>query len=135
MDKKEQLNAMIDGIINNDEEAAKAAFSPYIQSKTRDILGYQQPSTEVVDEPIQESAQVIALREMLDAQADFPVRLNGDDVVVDGKVVGAVRTDMTDFDAGIEFIEAGGNFSKEFISVEDLYKFLVDKYTKHGKNT
>ncbi len=39
MDKKEQLGAVIDAVIKGDTDAAKAAFSPYIQAKTREVLG------------------------------------------------------------------------------------------------
>ena len=55
-------------------------------------------------------------------------------VIVDGKQVGLVHTDLTDFDSGINFIEDGGKFSKEFDTVEDLFTFLIQKYTKRGAN-
>lgn len=128
MDKKAQLTAMIDAIINNKPEDAKAAFAPYVQVKTREILGYADPAPEVV----KENVNIVALREWIEAQDESPVKLQGDKVFVDGKQVGFVQTDPTDFDSGINFIEMGNKFSKEFDSVEDLFGFLVHRYTKGG---
>lgn len=128
MDKKAQLSAMIDGIIKGDPEAAKAAFAPYIQMKTREVLGYTKDNNDSVNENV----NIIALREWIDTLDDSPVRLQGDRVLVDGKQVGVLQTDPTDFNSGINFIEDGGKFSKEFDTIEDLFNFLIQKYTKRG---
>lgn len=128
MDKKAQLTAMIDAIINNKPEEAKAAFAPYVQEKVRQVLGYSTPPAQAVTE----GAKITALREWIEAQSDSPVKLQGDKVFVNGKQVGFVQTDATDFDSGINFIEAGNKFSKEFDTVEDLFGFLVHRYTKEG---
>lgn len=131
MDKKEQLKAMIDGIIKGDESAAKAAFAPYVQSKTREILGYAEPVAPVAT-PTNESF-LVKLKEYVDFQQDSPVQFRGDKVIVDGKQVGVIQNDPTDFDSGINFIEEGGRFSKEFNEVEELYDFLIQRYTKRGQ--
>lgn len=134
MDKKEQLGAVIDAVIKGDAEAAKAAFSPYIQVKTREVLGIAPPAEAppATTEPVTESV-LVRLQEMVDALSDSPVKLQGDNVIVDGKQVGVVHTDLTDFQSGINFIEDGGKFSKEFDTVEDLFSFLIQKYTKRGQ--
>ncbi len=130
MDKKEQLRVMIDGIIKGDDNAAKDAFAPYVQAKTRDILGYVDPTT-TETKPTNESF-VLKLNEFAELQQDNPIQFKGDRVIVDGKQVGVIQNDPTDFDSGINFIEEGGRFSKEFSKVEDLYDFLIQKYTKRG---
>lgn len=135
MNKREQLSAVIDGVINNDMEAAKAAFSSYITTKTQDILGYSTTveAPEVAPEtteltPVQES-KLASLTEWFDTQADSPVRLQGDRVLVGGKQVGVIQSDPADFDSGINFIEDGGRFSKEFNEMEELYSFLISRYS------
>lgn len=128
MDRKEQLTAVIDSIINNDEAAMKAAFAPYIQAKSKEILGYSREPE--VTAPITEHVKITQLREQLDALADNPIKFRGDVVLVDGKEVGRLQADPTDFDSGINFIESGGTFSKEFDTVEDLFKFLTDRYAR-----
>ena len=135
MDKKEQLGAVIDAVIKGDTDAAKAAFSQYIQAKTREVLGITpvEAPMEPAAEPVKEGV-LVRLQEMVDALVDSPVKLHGDKVIVDGKQVGLVHTDLTDFDSGINFIEDGGKFSKEFDTVEDLFTFLIQKYTKRGAN-
>ncbi|QDJ96462.1 hypothetical protein Xoosp13_276 [Xanthomonas phage Xoo-sp13] len=135
MDKREQLSAVIDGIINDDMEAAKAAFSTYVSAKTQEVLGYNttvvEPVVEPAPTPVQES-KLVAVSEMFDAQVDSPVRLRGDRVFVEGKQVGVLQSDPVDFDSGINFIEDGGRFSKEFSALEELYSFLISRYTKRG---
>lgn len=130
MDKKEQLKAMIDGIIKGDESAARDAFAPYVQSKTRELLGYSEPVTAPAAEPTNE-AFLAKLQEM-NSLMDSPVQFRGDKVIVDGKQVGVIQNDPTDWDAGINFIEEGGRFSKEFDTLEAVYDFLIQRYTKGG---
>lgn len=133
MDKTEQLNAVISGIINNDADATKAAFAPYIAAKTQEILGYaKQTVVEPAAAPVTEHVLMKQLREWVDNQVESPVRFDGDRVIVGGKQVGVVQTDMADFESGINFIEDGGKFSKEFNTLEELFEFLISKYTKDG---
>lgn len=131
MDKKDQLRAVIDGIINGDDSAAKNAFAPYVQSKTREILGYEQPHSSGTSQT--NEAFIIKLQEYVELQQDNPVQFRGDRVIVDGKQVGVIQNDPTDFDSGINFIEEGGRMSKEFNTIEDLYDFLIQRYTKRGQ--
>ncbi len=131
MDKTAQLRAVIDGIIKGDDAAAKDAFAPYVQAKTREILGYSEPVAPAAT-PTNE-AFLVKLKEYVDLQQDSPVQFRGDRVIVDGKQVGVIQNDPTDFESGINFIEEGGRFSKEFNTVEDLYDFLIQRYTKRGQ--
>lgn len=129
MDKKDQLRAVIDSIIKGDDSAAKSAFAPYVQSKTRDILGYEHPpavtvTNEAFTQKLKEFADLI--------QQGSPVQFRGDRVFVEGREVGVIQNDPTDFESGINFIESGGNFSKEFDTLEQVYEFLIQRYTKRG---
>lgn len=127
MDRKEQLRAVIDNIIKGDGEAASAAFAPYVHAKTRDVLGYAHPTPNA--EEVKE-AFYKKLNEYIDLQDESPIQFQGDRVMVNGKQVGVIQSDPTDWDSGINFIEEGGRFSKEFDRLEDLYDFLIKKYTK-----
>jgi hypothetical protein len=130
VDKKEQLKAMIDGIIKGDDAAAKNAFAPYVQAKTRDILGYSEPAAPTPE--VTNEAFLMKLKEFNDIQAGSPVQFRGDKVMVDGKQVGVIQNDPTDWESGINFIEEGGRFSKEFDTLEAVYDFLIQRYTKGG---
>lgn len=131
MDKTAQLRAVIDGIIKGDDTAAKDAFAPYVQAKTREILGYNEPITSTKT-PTNE-AFLVKLKEYIELQQESPVQFRGDRVIIDGRQVGVIQNDPTDFESGINFIEDGGRFSKEFNTVEDLYDFLIQRYTKRGQ--
>ncbi len=132
MNKQEQLSAVIDGIINSDDAASRQAFSSYVTTKTRELLGYSDTPV-VPTEPVTESVVIKTLREMVDALSDVPVKFQGDKVIVDGKEVGVIQSDPTDFESGINFIENGNRFSKEFDTVEELFQFLISRYTKRGE--
>lgn len=62
--------------------------------------------------------------ELNERMGDSAVKLNGDDVLVNGKVVGRIQYDLNDFDSGINFISEDGAFSKEFATLEDFYAFI-----------
>lgn len=128
MDNKEHLRVVIDSIIKGDDDAAKSAFAPYVQSKTRDILGYEDTRPVTTNESFTQK-----LKEFADLiQQGSPVQLRGDRVFVEGREVGVIQNDPTDFDSGINFIESGGSFSKEFDTLEQVYEFLIQRYTKRG---
>lgn len=133
MDNKEQLKLVIDNVIKGDTEAMKAAFAPYIEAKSREILGYgnSEPVVPAMTQDVMEGL-LSQLKEALE-MSDSEVRLSGDKVVVGGKDVGVIQSDLTDFESGINFIENGGKFSKECVTVEELFKFLIDRYSKVSK--
>lgn len=130
MDRKEYLRDVINSIISGDTEAAKAAFAPYLQSKTREILGYADPQPH--GEAPTNEALITKLEEMFAQAEDDVVKFRGDRVIVDGKQVGVIQSDPADFDSGINFIEDGGRFTKEFDTVEALFDFLLQRYSKRG---
>lgn len=131
MSSKEHLKAVVDAIIRGDEEGMRTAFAPVVQIKSQEILGYSVPKT--AEEPIKESLYQQVLREWSDLDNESPIRLQGDRVFVDGKEVGVIQSDVTDFDSGINFIEAGGRFSKEFEEIQSLFDFLIQRYSRGNK--
>ncbi len=64
---------------------------------------------------------------------DSPIRLKGDDVFIDGKMVGTITNDLSNIDAGILFTSTDGTFKQEFESIKDLYAFLVQHFEVHGE--
>lgn len=64
---------------------------------------------------------------------DSPIKLKGDDVFVNGKMVGTITNDLSDIDSGIIFSSADGNFKQEFDSIKDLYAFLVSHFNIQGE--
>jgi len=59
---------------------------------------------------------------------DSPVKLKGDDVYVEGKMVGTITNDLSDWKSGIVFTSTDGSFKQEFDDIQSLYAFLVDKF-------
>lgn len=57
-----------------------------------------------------------------------PIQLNGDDVVVNGKVVGHLKYDLNDMEGGLNFESADKRFSKEFSSLEEMYSYLTKTF-------
>lgn len=132
MDRKEQITAFINAIINNDNDAASAAFSPYVQDKSREILG--SPSDKQDAETVKTVTEAVMQKEINDILQDSPVRIGTDDsVLVNGKRVGVVRNDPTDFSGPINFVEDGGKLTQDFSNTKELYDFLIDRYSKGGK--
>lgn len=130
--QKDNIRSFVNAIINGDKEAARAAFAPVVAHTTREVLGLQ-PVTVV-----KESVAIKYLREMFEDH-DSPIRMDGDSVMVDGKQVGHIQIDFADIEngenfdnGGINFIEEGGKFSKEFDDAESMFRFLLQKYSKNG---
>ena len=104
IDKKsifESLDKFIDAVASGDTEAERAAIKDVITPKSKTVLEFI---------------------------GDSAIKLDGDDVLVQGKKVGQVKSDADDVEGGINFVSAEGNFSKEFDSIEDLYKFIAQRY-------
>jgi hypothetical protein len=60
--------------------------------------------------------------------ADSPIKLKGEDVFVNGKLVGSVDTDLSDVNSGIKFSSADGTVNENFDSLKDLYAYLIETY-------
>ena len=56
------------------------------------------------------------------------VRLKGDDVFVEGKLVGSIKNDLNNADAGITFTSTDGKIGEEFDNMKQLYSFVMSKY-------
>lgn len=123
----ENIKEFINAVIQGDKDSARSALAPVIVGNAREILGYQ--ATE--PQPVNEAIALKMLREMFEDHEE-PIRIQGDKVFVDGKQQGFIQTDYADEDSGINFIEEGGKFSKEFDDVSDLFKFLIQRYSKQG---
>lgn len=59
---------------------------------------------------------------------DSPIKLKGDDVFVEGKLVGSIQNDLNDDESGITFKSSDGKIGEEFDTVPELYSFLMDHY-------
>lgn len=123
----ENIKEFINAVIQGDKDSARSALAPVIVGNAREILGYQAPEPQ----PVNEAIALKMLREMFEDHEE-PIRIQGDKVFVDGKQQGFIQTDYADEDSGINFIEEGGKFSKEFDDVSDLFKFLIQRYSKQG---
>ena len=75
---------------------------------------------------VKEAALIKVLKEFMDD--DSPIRLKGDDVFVNNKLVGTLENDLSNADAGIVFRSADGKGGKDFNNIQELYQFLVKKF-------
>lgn len=131
MDKNEFLAAFINAVVNEDDEASQAHLREYVKARSRDILNSKR-SRLVESLALFEDFK----RRLFEYMEDSPIQHNGDRILVNGQVVGRLAPVELNYDSeedmardgGINFISADGKFSKEFISVEDLYKFLAAQY-------
>lgn len=103
-----------DNVSPNDttKEHMEKSFSDYTKQTARNIVNSIRRSY-VVE---------AALTEMLGS--DAKVKLNGDDLYVNGKLVGYINNDLNNLDAGINFENADRTFSKEFNTLEELYAYI-----------
>jgi hypothetical protein len=56
-----------------------------------------------------------------------PIKLKGDEVWINDKLVGHLDNDLNDFDKGIIFKDLKGE-TEEFTEIKDLYTYLIDKF-------
>lgn len=158
-DKKyEMLSKYIDAVINKDDDAASAAFLPFIEEASKPIVKTLRETAKTDDKAADgddtdedaddeddgsrflknraKKKQQLKKMKKLDEAAilkelhgeDSPVQLKGDDVYISGKMVGTITNDLSNIDSGIVFTSVDGNFKQEFDSIRELYAFLVDKF-------
>ncbi len=109
MDKFELLNKYIDAVINKTSpEALHEIFKEFVTVKSKEVL-YPETLTEFVGE-------------------DSPVKLKANEVFVNGKKVGMLKNDPNDMEGGINFTTIDGKYSKEFDSIQHLYRFLIKNF-------
>lgn len=97
-----KLNKFVDATVMLDEDNAEKIFSKFITEKMSSIV---QEFTE-----------------------DNPIKLRGDDVYVNNKLVGTVEVDINDMDSGIDFVSVDKKYSKEFDNIEGLYTYLAKMF-------
>lgn len=103
----ESLSEWIDRVINGESDEDDNLFREYAKAKTKEILG--------------ENAQ-------------NPIQIKGDDVLVNNKKVGTVTSDPEDWDSGITFTTEDGSYSREFNTIEELYSFIGERFNvKEGE--
>lgn len=59
---------------------------------------------------------------------DSAIKLNGDDILINGKLVGHLKYDLNDMNGGVNFVSADGRMSKEFEGLQDLYGYLMQTF-------
>lgn len=124
MNKSELISEFINKVVSGDKEAARAAFSEYCNAKAKTIA--EGDTTKLLE---REEKFNTFKRQLLEFGGDdAPIQLQGDNVLINGKVVGRIVNDLEDFDAGINFVAADGKFSKEFNTAEDLFKYLSQQF-------
>jgi hypothetical protein len=110
MENNDLITEFTDKIISNDE-TSNDSIKQVIVNKTKELVNtwkHQKMFEGVLD--------------------DGPIKFNGNDVVVNGKVVGELKYDLNDMDGGIDFVTEDKSFSKEFRTMKDLYAFLMQRY-------
>jgi hypothetical protein len=103
-DKKklyESLALFVDAVASGDADEESVNIKSFISEKTKMALEFT---------------------------GDSSIQLRGDDVNINGKKVGEIKSDARDMDSGINFVSDDGKFSKEFEDIEQLYAFLSDRF-------
>lgn len=119
MDKKELLTKFINSVIGNDEASAQEAIKAYSIQKTKSVLatgGQKKP----ISENLKKFMQLLK-------ESEYDVSLNGDRVVVNGKVVGKIINQLND-DSAIVFVSVDGKVKQEFDTVEQLFQFIEQQF-------
>lgn len=120
MDKKELLTKFINSVIANDDASAQEAIKAYSIQKTKSVLAAPSGQTKQVSENYKKFMQLLK-------ESEYDVSLNGDHVVVNGKVVGKIVNQLND-DSAIVFISADGRVKQEFDTVEQLFQFIEQQF-------
>lgn len=140
VDTKQLLSKFIDNIVAGNNDAFKADFSAYTQSLGKEMIANK------ISSKIVEAFNALAKKLNENVGADQEIQMSqGGAVFVKGKKVGIVKSTEEakkvdgvsvygeeDFEQnamdGIQFISIDGSFSKEFVTLEQLYAFIADRY-------
>lgn len=112
---KDLVKQYISYVVANEDEKAREVFSAFCSQKARTMI---ETRNDRLDE----------CRKYIVENAVAPITMDGDYIVVNGKKVGRVQIDLNNFDSGIDFVANDENFSKEFETAEDLFKFVAQRY-------
>lgn len=116
MSQYSDLDAFVNAVVNNNDVAAQAAMKSYAVAKMAEIRNPPVPVTE-------QFANYI-----LEFDEQSPIKLNGDHVMVNGKHVGSIESDLNDFNSGIHFIPLNGGKLEVFDDIADLYAHIAKAY-------
>lgn len=120
MDKKELLTKFINSVIGNDEASAQEAIKAYSIQKTKSVLATGGNQTKPISENLKKFMQLLK-------ESEYDVSLNGDHVVVNGKVVGKIVNNLDD-DKPIVFIDLKGKQVFTANTVEEFFAEIEDKF-------
>lgn len=120
MDKKELLTKFINSVIGNDEASAQEAIKAYSIQKTKSVLATGANQTKPISENLKKFLQLLK-------ESEYDVSLNGDHVIVNGKVVGKIINQLND-DSAIVFVSVDGKVKQEFDTVEQLFQFIEQQF-------
>lgn len=123
MKNSELIATFLNNVVSGDAEAAKAAFSAYCNNKAKAIGN----SAKIVEHVEQFKKTLLEF-----GNDETPLRMEGDKIIVNNKMVGRIQYDVDDWEGGINFISDDGTFSKEFNSAEELFSFLSKKFLGDG---
>lgn len=110
MKNNELIKEFTDKIINNDE-TSNDSIRQIIINKTKELVNSWKRKA--------------VFEGVFDTGA---IQLNGDDVVINGKVVGHLKYDLNDEEGGLNFVSEDKRFSKEFDSAPELFAYLTRTY-------
>ena len=156
--KFEHLSEFITAIANNNNEDATKHIQEYVNIKAKEVIqgiredakGKHHADTDEdddkddtkhlsnrdkkVDKPtirkMKKEVDESVIQEFIGD--DSPIKLKGDDVFVEGKLVGTLKNDLNDAEAGITFKSTDGKLGEEFDNMKELYSFLMGKFSKEG---
>ena len=97
----EALGQFIDAVASGDAEAEQLSMKAYITDKSKVTL---------------------------ESDSDSKIKLDGDDVLLLGKKIGSIVTDVEAENATIQFESESGEHNGEFASLEELYSHITEKY-------
>lgn len=119
MKNSELIADFLNKVVSGDAEAAKAAFSVYCNNKAKAI-----GNSEKIMEHVEQFKKTL----LEFGNDETPLRMEGDKILVNNKLVGRIQYDMDDWEGGINFVSDDGSFSKEFSSAEELFSYLSKKF-------
>jgi pyruvate kinase len=119
MDKKELLTKFINSVIENDDLSAQEAIKAYSIQKTKSVLSR---NTKNISENYKKFLALLK-------ESEYDVSLNGDNVLVNGKVVGKIINNLDD-DSPIIFTSKDGKTKHQFDTVEQLFQFIEQQFGK-----
>lgn len=129
MNKSELIGEFIKNLVDGNTEAARESFTAYCNAKAKSIRENDTKLLERIEFFNQFKKTLLEF-----GTEEDPIRLVGDDVIVNGKKVGHIENDLNDFEAGINFVSDDKSFSKEFHTAEELFQFITDRFLGDNEN-